>query len=431
MEEGQLHYLATQLTNRYEFTLYYGEKIIGFPIFRNNGWYIISEVNNIERKVLPSQIKNSAIVERANEMVRENKESIKYKADIRFKTLVIIGAGASFNYSDEAKIETPPLTIDLFKDRFQDLINNFPGVESLSSQILKAKDIESYFQNQWDQIVKTYNPYLLNELIDVQFYLHFLFKKISTSNIDFRKNNYIAFFRTLRDFLISKGSNEKALVVSFNYDTILEKSIEKMLNYNFDHLDNYVDYSYRNILLFKPHGSWNWGRYFDQYKLQEITRVNERIKMDALNKIIYNKGVSLASLHTALNNDTQVISSFDWDKYYFPQLLIPYKSKDSYMMPERHTEILTTFLPHVDRIIIIGWKGSEEKFKTLLKNTIGNKRIEIIYVNKKDDTLVTELTEALPNAIFKEFAPHESSQGTFTELNEFIMEQGTKQILGR
>ncbi|MBK8088089.1 MAG: hypothetical protein IPK31_09135 [Chitinophagaceae bacterium] len=108
--------------------------------------------------------------------------------------------------------------------------------------------------------------------------------------------------------------------------------------------------------------------------------------------------------------------------FYYPMLLIPYKKKDSFIMPELHFTAMQHFMKTVEKIIIIGWKGSEEKFKSLLAKNIGSKKIEIIYVTKNDSSIEQELKESLPNASFSNFSHQKESKGTFTELNQFIQE---------
>jgi hypothetical protein len=103
-------------------------------------------------------------------------------------------------------------------------------------------------------------------------------------------------------------------------------------------------------------------------------------------------------------------------------LLIPYKKKDSFIMPELHFTAMQHFMKTVEKIIIIGWKGSEEKFKSLLAKNIGTKKVEVIYVTKNDSSIEQELKESLPNATFSNFSPHKDSKGTFTELNQFIQD---------
>ncbi len=413
-------------TDLYYFNLYYGEKLLGHVERDNDGYYIVRRrPDNREKKAaeigrwfLPAQVESYHIAKRENEKPKKDPD-ITYNSAIACRTLVVVGAGASYDYTFEQKaINKPPLAMELFDDRYAKTISNFNGAENLCPQILHAKDIEEYFQQQWNKIIQTYNPLLLNKIMDVQFYLHYLFRSISLSQLDFRKNNYTAFFQALEDDLIKKGELEKALVVSFNYDSILEKSITKSLGYRFDSLDDYVNTD-NKLLLFKPHGSWDWIKKIDPAFCQSLHHSGQPT-MASLHKHIYEKQVSLAKLSDNLAEETTVIDSNMWDNYYFPQLLIPYKQKDAFVMPEKHAILLNTFLTQVEKIIIIGWKGAEGQFKKMLSDALGHKSVKLTYVTAGDTTVEKEIKEVLQGAIISQFMPEEKSTGTFSELNRFI-----------
>lgn len=425
MTEAELYNL--RLDKNYHFHLYYGVKLFGYAQREGNSWYIVrpttetkgKKASEVGRLVLPAQIIDC--YEWNGESVSPKDNSVIYKNNISFKTLVILGAGASHDYCFQPNQENkPPLTRDLFCDNYTETIGKFTGVENLSSQLQQADDIEAYFQRQWDKVFKSHNQQLLNKLIDVQFYLHYLFRNVS-SQPNFSHNNYSAFFQFLFDDLISKGQNEKALVVSFNYDTLLEKSLTKALSYEYNSMDDYIDQS-RRLLVLKPHGSCNWVRTIDPEFCKTLDPKGEPI-MDKLHQNIYKNGVSLGHLKQHLSDDIALVSDFNmWNNYYFPELLIPYKNKDSFVMPDKHTNSMDAFLPQVENIFVIGWKGAEEKFKTKLKEKLGHKKIHVRYVNNNDKTIENELTPFLPHAIFTEVAPYENSLRTFTGLNKEILD---------
>lgn len=289
----------------------------------------------------------------------------------------------------------------------------------MASQILQSKDIEIYFQRQWDKIETTYNPILLNKLISVQYYLHHLFQKFS-DGLDFRRNNYMGFFQGLVDSLIQKGDEEKALIVSFNYDTILEQSLSKALHYTYHNLDDYINIDNHKFALLKPHGSCNWGRSYTDEFLNSL-QIHKNGSVVSISQALYKRQISLGKINSCLSNKSKLVDASDL-KYYFPQLLIPFKSKDSFIMPESHTMFLEKFLDQIDKIIILGWKGAEEKFKSLLKKQLGDKKVWVLYANAKDDSIQRELQSVFRNATISEIVHENSIISTFTELNTFIQE---------
>ena len=69
------------------------------------------------------------------------------------------------------------------------------------------------------------------------------------------------------------------------------------------------------------------------------------------------------------------------DRNCFPQLLIPLKDKDDFILPQSHQKCLIDNISKVTEILIIGWKGTEYKFQELLKKNIGNKKVKVKCVN--------------------------------------------------
>ncbi|MBK8088090.1 MAG: hypothetical protein IPK31_09140 [Chitinophagaceae bacterium] len=262
------------------FILYHGGLLIGYPEQENNKWYIVnrnqsnkeSTAGSIGHLILPEQIdKIEPIYPRNKQRVTPNPPSYVIEGSPKTKIMVIFGAGASLDYTfDQEDSVRPPLGNDLFSDTFSNLISQFKGVESLSSQILQSKNIEIFFQEQWNNIKNTHNPKLLNKLIDTQYYLHYLFRHLSTTCRNNRKNNYSSFFQSLENYLITKGWDEKAMIVSFNYDTLIENALSHSLDYTFTDFGDYINYKNSRFLLFKPHGSWNWVRYISEKFLDSI-----------------------------------------------------------------------------------------------------------------------------------------------------------------
>jgi flagellar basal body rod protein FlgG len=89
--------------------------------------------------------------------------------------------------------------------------------------------------------------------------------------------------------------------------------------------------------------------------------------------------------------------------YYFPQLLIPLKEKDQFILPQEHNDYLVNNLKNVNEILIIGWKGTENKFLELLKHSISNKPVNITSVNAGFKDIETTLKSVLPNAIVNHY----------------------------
>ena len=64
---------------------------------------------------------------------------------------------------------------------------------------------------------------------------------------------------------------------------------------------------------------------------------------------------------------------FDTDRFpLFPAIALPLVQKTSFECPEDHLRTLREALPDVTKILIIGWRGTEEHFLTLLREHLKN-----------------------------------------------------------
>ncbi len=411
------------LSNRvlYKFRLYYADSIIGFMVENDSNYYIITPkhkkdyndgkkpLSEIGKRVLLDQVESYEIY---NENQKSNFDTniLEFNGTLKTKKLIILGAGASFDYSFDPNSKTkefnPPLANDLFSDNFMKVISKYSGAMNLSPEIILASrhDIESYFQEQWQKILETHNPILFSNLINIQFYLHHLFEEITSMNLNKRENNYWALAKKAHEYTTSTG--EHIAVVSFNYDTLFEEALTKQVKYEFDNMNNYIDFASRKILLFKPHGSYNWIRKI-KGKINNSNPYPEYSKIKSLNDFaerIHNSSISFNKINSMLSDEITVRhrSHIDFSAshpqynsqylsyLYVPQLLIPFKDKDGFFMPKSHELVMGNFLTDINEILIIGWKGSEQKFLELLSKKFNNSSLKITIVNKNDGQSVMD-----------------------------------------
>ena len=248
--------------------LYNGENIECIPVFY--------EFNGDKLRVAISRDKEivirRAIIDSYEELsFRDATRTISFDETTSFsgefaKKLIIIGAGASFGYSpkleNERKKFQPPLANELFGPQFDEFLNLFHGARNLATSSLHSSDIEAFFQKHWNRL-SDYNVHdqpTLRSLINIQYYLSAIFLRISESQVGNRYNYYNQLIQLINAYLSDKKPEEKVLIVSFNYDLLLEEALNTFLRYSFVTVEDYVDIKTRKILLFKPHGSCNWFR---------------------------------------------------------------------------------------------------------------------------------------------------------------------------
>ncbi len=409
-------------TDLYEFRFYYGEikygilaednlaeKIYLVPPFK------INELNQPGKK--PSDVGGlvniaciiSWKIADRNQRVKQPM-SFPLKEPPSIRKLVILGAGASYDCGIAHEEQRPPLANELFHDRYIGTGSYYQGAFQLCADLAHTKDIEAYFQKMWDRITDHYDLNALSKVINVQFYLHDLFVDISKRCINPKESNYKSLVNLMDDYTVRSG--EHVAVVNFNYDLLLEDALNKCIKYPFDSIDDYVDFHKRKVLLFKPHGSCNFIRKLHPSIMGILPRHYEMRSVSTLAEFLYKENRDLDYLLGKLNGEIEllgrdeIIRNTDTPELvtYLPQLLIPYKAKDSFVMPEKHEVWMDHFLSGIDEIVVIGWKGTEAKFQDLLQRRLNHKKVTITTVTGTDDTARKEFSRTLPNAVYRESA---------------------------
>lgn len=446
----------------YCFTLYYGEKIYGFPFcdYPTNNDYIITprimkkfqdnrskgSFADVGILVKPESITKYEKVE-ANTVLNVNRNTaFPINKSIKATKLVILGAGASHGYSDDiiAQEQMPPLSLGLFGQQYNHLIGLYPGVRNLSNELRYAIDIEDFFEKKWKLITESYNPELLRNLINIQFYLHDLFRNvIYNGHIGMERSHYSSLSNFANEYVRIK--NEQVIFVSFNYDTLLEDALKANGHTErFNTIDDYVDPNKNKLLLFKPHGSCNWRKEIGLYsfenkhiksngiisslyelnnnpfeKIHEFAKFlyEERIMLDSINELIEDK--SIVPKRSLDYNTPETYHNY----IYYPQLLIPYKKKDDFIMPSNHQALLKHYLENITDILIIGWKGTEDKFNELLKSYLAHKEVNITLINKEGDyyNIVDNFNSLLPNIKWVSDTPKFFSNNPFSEYIKYCI----------
>lgn len=324
------------------------------------------------------------------------------------RKMIILGAGASYDCGVSDEKMKPPLANSLFKEHCIGPMSPYQGAFQLCADLAHTQDIEAYFQRLWDRVVEHYDPNALSKIIDVQFYLHDLFIGVSAKCKNPMESNYKCLVNLVDEYSIK--TNEHVLFVNFNYDLLLEDALYRCINYGFDHIDDYIDYSRRKILLFKPHGSCNFIRKLHPSIAEILPPHYEMRSVSTLAQFLYKGNKDLNYIKDKLNGEIEllgrdeIIRNTDTPELvmYLPQLLIPYKSKDSFVMPEKHEVWMQQFLSQIDEIIVIGWKGTEAKFQSLLQQRLGNKKVTITTITHGDNSAKEQFRRSIPNAVYKE-----------------------------
>jgi len=329
--------------------------------------------------------------------------------------MIILGAGASF---DSINLDgnfiknhpkgkwRPPLGKNLFsyQNEYSQIIKKYKGAEAIRSEVNLCSDIEDLFQEKYDLSDSPNGSNYLLQIISVQFYLQELFYKISKEYIDFGPSNYDNLVAKAYKYIIE--TKEEILIVTFNYDFLLEESIEKNCNIKFNSLNDYISH---NIKLFKPHGSCNW---FKTINVSE--RISGALQGTGIPDYLYDPK-NIDKTYEILNSLSSGFKIADnkYDKLkpdqrlrqlIMPQILIPLRTKGEFVMPDSHLKKLANLLQYVNEILVIGWKAGENHFIQLLKENIKADSLKILYVCGQDRTIESKLKDIVPDTKFIRFS---------------------------
>jgi hypothetical protein len=167
------------------------------------------------------------------------------------RVMFIMGAGASANcvFSDQKEIFSndflrPPCGPELFQKRFDSIYKNFPGVkQSLHFLQGEGNDVESLFEQEWEEINEHGNDQIISRHINIQYYLQDLLQRVSIHIIrNYSDKNLFADLANKLMILYQRDSRRKIkfAFVSFNQDTILEFFLKTYFRIRIESLDDYT-----------------------------------------------------------------------------------------------------------------------------------------------------------------------------------------------
>ena len=282
--------------------------------------------------------------------------------------MVVFGAGASYDsnpsrrpgHSPAAELHRPPLANDLFGDRelFADAIRLFPRCHPIIPNLRHTggRTVESVLQGF--QAEASEYPPRYRQLAAVRYYLHYMLWECETRWKDEAKG--VTNYKSLLD-QIERRRKPKELVclVTFNYDTLLEDALPD-IGLTIQGLPDYIN-GHPHYKLFKLHGSVNWARQVEtriEYHNPAApwTVVHEHIER-AADLEVSQRYVRVAQHPCGTEGGVGV----------FPAVAIPVETKSDFECPSEHLEALRKLLPRVTKLLLIGWRATEEHFLELLK----------------------------------------------------------------
>jgi hypothetical protein len=262
-------------------------------------------------------------------------------------------------------VNRPPLADDLFDERplFAETIRSVHQVQPIAPLLRHRSDdetVEDVLQRL--QAEGEGDPERFRQLTAVRYYLSYTVWRVSeewfVETVMRNGSNY----STLVDYIRHhRKADEKILLVTLNYDRLLERALEMVAGVKLGSVNEYIlNESYK---VFKLHGSADWGHPIETPMLRD-----GRHFWDVLAEIIQRSpelkiGREFRTLPNHILSETPVLE-------FFPAIAIPLKRKSEFECPPEHIEALRAFLPQVNRMLIVGWKATEANFLRLLAETL-------------------------------------------------------------
>lgn len=144
-------------------------------------------------------------------------------------------------------------------------------------------------------------------------------------------------------------------MLTFNYDTMIERSMEQVLGFKFDHFGRYImDEKYS---LIKLHGSVDWGHPL-------VIPASPRIPQQVLDEM------EVLEVSEQFGKVSAIPMKLSDGTVGFPALAIPVENKSEFACPPEHIEALAKVIPQVSKIITIGWRATEQHFLKMLRSPL-------------------------------------------------------------
>ena len=316
---------------------------------------------------------------------------------------MVFGAGASFDSvapgsypPDHLQVHEwreghPPLASQLFENRdlFTRAANNFPLCKSVIGDLRLALtenpsvDIEAEIEQMFAHSER-YDPLRIG-LAALRFYLQMILRQCEKIWLDGARGitNYRALLHRLDRWRLE--NDEKICLVTFNYDTLLESALGAVPGVAFNDLPDYVS-GESGYYVIKPHGSVNWGRRVSGFRPEG----NQYAVAEALCRGV---GAFPLSDEREMLTDSMpdVVHSEGSTRYaLMPAIAIPTQTKNTFECPPEHVERLQECIRETDRLLIIGWRGTEKNFLARWKDNHPAKMVVQIAAGSADSARLVE-----------------------------------------
>lgn len=303
--------------------------------------------------------------------------------------IYVLGAGASKASQGEGiakNLRSAPLVGELFDEVYRkwvayDSLTSYE-LQEMRKAISASTGLEAWLTQEWEKL-PTYQQESSKfakkaEFGRIAFYLWRLFTGVSQTYSE--SNGYREFARRLKDLDRDFG------LISFNYDVLLDRSIQDEFGVSLDHLDKYFTQKF-----IKPHGSVNWllsKRDSEPTLTTQEHGVDYGKRFRVATSLMFN-GPSLpygqlrvlrpdaANLYAGFEDLVHVFGR----EYFFPLILLPLTGKMYGFVDQLNDEIMkrsTTMLASASDVYLVGYRARDEIIHEMLKSIPSGARLHTV-----------------------------------------------------
>jgi len=268
----------------------------------------------------------------------------------------------------------PPLANQLFDDRklFVAVMNQYVACKPLINLLRGDVQVERQLA-KFEEDAKTFPP-RRSHLAAIRYYLHHMLWNCQENWETYHRGitNHLTFLDAIDRWCYKH--QEEVCYVTFNYDTMIERSMSELWGLAFENLDAYISNSHCKLI--KLHGSIDWALELKNFppRATPAEVINDAAEL----------GVSVSEHYRKVVRAPAV---FDDGHFGFPALAIPVENKSEFVCPTEHLAALASVLPKVTKIITVGWRATELHFLTMLKKPLtGLQRdVDLMVVSGSND----------------------------------------------
>jgi len=281
--------------------------------------------------------------------------------------LVILGAGASYDSVAAAPAGAPvaalyprlPLADQLFalREPFRIASEAYPEIQAILPNLppRASGSVEAALDEMAGEQER--HPERGRQLLAIRFYITQIIRESQKRWCEEHHGelNHAALF----DLLDLYRGSEEVGIVTFNYDTLVERCLVRRFGSTPDFgalTDGRAGYR-----LFKLHGSVSWNRIVTTPDVESARTMRGLLDKHSEIQLTEKFRMVEAARAEAVYLDGQ---------YMIPAIAVPLAKKSGFECPAGHVETLKGLLPDVSRVIVVGWRAGEEHFLSLLKDRV-------------------------------------------------------------